>query len=588
MNETRPARRLAAILAADVAGYSRLMGADEAGTLDALKSCLSNSVVPLITGFGGRIFKTTGDGVLAEFASAVEAVECAVKMQRHLAERNHDQPAGRRIEFRVAINLGDVIVDRDDVFGDGVNIAARLQPFAEPGGICVTHAIYEQVVNKVEVPFAEMGLRKLKNIATPVRVFRVDWHSEGAAHADPAPTFIDDRPSIAVLPFDNLSEDRGLGLLADGLVEDLIAMLARIPGFFVISRGSAFAYRNMTPDVREVGRELGVRYVVQGSVRPSGGNVRATVQLADADTGLELWTQHFDADRAGTIDLQDKIAHAVAAELEPELMRAELRVIERRHPENLDTWSRFRKAVGAISIKGWNEESAAEAIDELRQLTRADPNFPLAHALLGILIAFAANMSLMPDTPELRAEGHAAAERAIELDPTGSEVLGYAGCALADLGEYQRGCDLLEQAIEIDPSNAQARVALGTAQTRLHQLDEGIENLRLGMRLSPRDVRIAFWGMFLADALLKAGRTEEALAEANLAARRDGRLYTARVVAARALMKLGRTHDARAALAEARRVRPHMTLAEVDKFFGLHSSDDLRPIWNSERIAAAR
>jgi adenylate cyclase len=581
MNEVRPERRLAAILAADVAGYSRLMSADEAGTLDALKSCLSDSVVPLMTGFGGRIFKTTGDGILVEFASAVEAVDCAVKMQRQLAKRNQDRPPERRIEFRVAINLGDVIVDGGDVFGDGVNIAARLQPFAEPGGICVTHALYEQVVNKVEVPFAEMGLRKLKNIATPVRVFRVDWHSAGAAQAEPAPPFIDDRPSIAVLPFDNLSEDRGLGLLADGLVEDVIAMLARIPGFFVISRGSAFAYRNMSPDVREVGRELGVRYVVQGSVRPSGANVRATAQLADADTGLELWTQHFDADRAGTIDLQDKIAHAIVIELEPELTRAELSSIQRLRPDNLDTWSRYRKAVGAISLKGWNEESAAEAIEELRQITRTDPDFPLAHALLGLLIAFAANMSLISDTPEVRKEAREASERAIELDPGGSEVVGYAGCAIADLGEDLRGCEMLERAIEIDPSNAQARVALGTAQARLHRLDEGIENLRLGMRLSPRDVRIAFWGMFLANALLNAGRLEEALAEASLAARRDGRLYTARLVAARTLVKLGRNDDARTALAEARRIRPNMTLAEVEKFFGAQATEDLKPLWQT-------
>jgi adenylate cyclase len=581
MNEVRPERRLAAILAADVAGYSRLMSADEAGTLDALKSCLSDSVVPLMTGFGGRIFKTTGDGILVEFASAVEAVDCAVKMQRQLAKRNQDRPPERRIEFRVAINLGDVIVDGGDVFGDGVNIAARLQPFAEPGGICVTHALYEQVVNKVEVPFAEMGLRKLKNIATPVRVFRVDWHSAGAAQAEPAPPFIDDRPSIAVLPFDNLSEDRGLGLLADGLVEDVIAMLARIPGFFVISRGSAFAYRNMSPDVREVGRELGVRYVVQGSVRPSGANVRATAQLADADTGLELWTQHFDADRAGTIDLQDKIAHAIVIELEPELTRAELSSIQRLRPDNLDTWSRYRKAVGAISLKGWNEESAAEAIEELRQITRTDPDFPLAHALLGLLIAFAANMSLISDTPEVRKEAREASERAIELDPGGSEVVGYAGCAIADLGEDLRGCEMLERAIEIDPSNAQARVALGTAQARLHRLEEGIENLRLGMRLSPRDVRIAFWGMFLANALLNAGRLEEALAEASLAARRDGRLYTARLVAARTLVKLGRNDDARMALAEALRIRPNMTLAEVEKFFGAQATEDLKPLWQA-------
>jgi len=491
-SETRPERKLAAILAADMAGYSRLMGTDETGTLDALKSCLTDAVVPLIASYGGRVFKTMGDGLLAEFSSAVEAMDCAVKLQHLLSDRNRENPAGKRIEFRIALNIGEVIVDGRDVFGDGVNIAARLQPFAEPGGICLTHAFYEQVVNKVDVTFAEMGLRKLKNIASPVRIFRVDWHSAGAASAEPAPTFIDDRPSVAVLPFDNLSDDRGLGLLADGLVEDLISMLARVPGFFIISRGSAFAYRNTTRDVREVGRELGVRYVVQGSVRAAGPNVRATAQLADADTGLELWTDHFDADRAGTIDLQDKIADAIVAQLEPELTRAELGVIQHKHPDNLDTWSRYRKAIGAISIKGWNEESTAEAIENLRHVVRTDPDFPLAHVLLALTIAFSANMSLISDSAAMGEEARKCAERAIELDPSGSEVVGYAGCAIADLGEDRRGAELLERAIEIDPSNAQARVALGAAQARLNEFDDGVKNMRLGMRLSPRDGRIAF------------------------------------------------------------------------------------------------
>jgi len=581
MNKSRPERKLAAILAADVAGYSRLMGADEAGTLEALKSCLADAIGPLIASHGGRVFKTTGDGLLAEFSSAVEAMDCAVSMQRLLAERSHDLPADKRIEFRAALNLGDVIVDGGDVFGDGVNIASRLQPFAEPGGICVTHAFYEQVVNKVDVAFAEMGLRKLKNIAAPVRIFRVNWHSAGAASAEPAPAFVDDRPSIAVLPFDNLSDDRALGLLADGLVEDLISMLARIPGFFVISRGSAFAYRHATPDVREVGRELGVRYVVQGSVRAAGRNVRATTQLADADTGLQLWTGSFDADRETTIDLQDQIAHSIVAQLEPELTRAELRVIQRRHPDNLDSWSRYRKALGAMSIKGWNEESAAEAIAELRHIVKSDPDFPLAPAVLALTIAFGANMSLIPDTPEIREEARKCAERAIEIDPSGSEVIGYAGCAIADLGENRRGCEFLEHAIEIDPSNAQARVALGAAQARLEDFDNAINNLRLGMRLSPRDGRIAFWGMILASALLAAGKNEEAIEEAAIASRRDSRLYASRVISAVALARLGRNDEARGALAEARRIRPAITLPEIEKFFGKSAVEDLAPVSNA-------
>jgi adenylate cyclase len=358
-------------------------------------------------------------------------------------------------------------------------------------------------------------------------------------------------------------------------------MLARIPGFFVISRGSAFAYRHTTPDVREVGRELGVRYVVQGSVRAAGPNVRATAQLADADTGLQLWTKSFDADRKTTIDLQDHIAHSIVAQLEPELTRAELRVIQRKHPGNLDTWSRYRKAMGAMSVKGWNEESAAEAIAELRHIVKSDPDFPLAPAVLALTIAFAANMSLIHDTPEIREEARKCAERAIEIDPSGSEVIGYAGCAIADLGEDRRGCAFLEHAIEVDPSNAQARVALGAAQARLKEFDDAIKNLRLGMRISPRDGRIAFWGMILASVLLAAGRNEEAVEEATLASRRDSRLYASRVISAVALARLGRVDEARGALAEARRIRPAITLPEIEKFFGKSAVADLAPVWNA-------
>ena len=580
MNDARPERRLAAILAADVVGYSRLMGADEAGTFGALKARLAETGEPLVKRFGGRIFKTTGDGVLVEFASAVQAVDCAVAVQRASAVREATIAPDRRLQFRIGINLGDVIADGDDVFGDGVNVAARLEPLAEPGGICVADAVYQQVAGKVSAAFADMGTRALKNIAAPIRVFRVDWQRTGDDHGS-APVLLDDRPSIAVLPFENLSGDHTVGLLADGLVEDVIALLARVPGFFVIARSSSFAYREQTLDVRQIGRELGVRYLVQVSIRASGTQVRVSVQLTEVDTGRHLWTRRFDATQSEMFDLQDTIAHDIMVELEPQLTRAELTVIKRRHPDNLDTWSRFRKALGGMSIKGWNEQSAAEAIEELRLTIRFDPNFPLAYAHLALLIAFGANMSMIPDTPEVRAEAKAAAERALALDPNGSEVVGFAGCAIADLGENLRGCDYLEHAIELDPSNAQARVALGAAQGRLQRFDAGVENMRLGIQRSPRNARLGFWEMLLADILTKAGRPEEAVAAAQAAFRRDASLYSARVVAAIALAKLGRTEEARGAIEEARRIRPTMSFPEIEKFFGKTCAANLAPLWKA-------
>jgi adenylate cyclase len=571
-----PTRRLAAILAADVAGYSRLMGADESGTLDALKRQLSDSVHPAIAAHSGRIFKTTGDGLLAEFASAVEAVLCAVEIQRALAERSADAPAGTRLDFRIGINLGDVIADGDDVFGDGVNVAARLEPLAEPGGICVSSAVYQQVTGKVDVAFVDMGARNLKNIAEPVRVFRIDLQRGAPAAGSLPPP--DDRPSIAVMPFENLSGDGELELVADGLVEDVIALLARVAGFFVVARSSSFAYREGHVDVRQIGRELGVRYVVQGSVRAAGSQVRINVQLLEADAARQLWTGRFDTDRSQTFDLQDNIAHAIIRELEPQLTRADLTVIKRQRPANLDAWSRFRMARGVMASKGWNEESAAEAIDQLRQTVKLAPDFALAHAYLALLIAFAAAMSMIEDTPAVRAEAKAYAERAIALDPNGSEVVGLAGCAIADLGEDVRGTGYLERAIELDPSNAQARVALGAAEVRLGRLDAGIENMRLGMQRSPRDGRLGFWSMMLAAALLKANRVEQALAEASAACRRDVSLYSAQVVAADALVRLDRRDEARQAVAEAKRIRPTLSPGEIEKFFGAEVAADLNPL----------
>jgi len=555
------------------------MGADETGTLGALKSCLSETVSPIVASHSGRIFKTIGDGLLAEFPSAIRAVECAVTLQRAVAARAAERRSEPRIEFRVGINLDDVIADGDDLFGDGVNVAARLEGIAEPGGICVSDAVYRQVAGKVDVAFVDLGSRVLKNIPSPVHVYRVDLDAKSNSAIGAAPQPADTRPSIAVLPFGNPAGDPALELLADNLVEDVVALLARVPGFFVIARSSSFAYRGQKLDVRQIGRELAVRYLVQGSVRAAGEQVRIAVELIEVDTGRQLWSHRFTVDRPQTSDLQDEIAHAIIAELEPQLTRAELTVIRRQRVDNLDTWSRFRDARAPITERGWNEETAAEVLQKLRETIAFDPNFSPAHAFFALLAAFAMNMSMVPDTPELRAEAKAAAERALSLDPNSSEVLGLAGCAIADLGEDKRGSTYLRRAIEIDPSNAQARVALGTAQGRLGHFDVAIENLELGIQRSPRDGRLGFWEMLFGFTLVNAGRVEEGLEKANDASLRDAGLYTSRVVAAIALAKLGRAEEARASLAEARRIRPNMPLSEIDKFFGADAMETLKPLW---------
>jgi TolB-like protein len=400
-----------------------------------------------------------------------------------------------------------------------------------------------------------------------------------AAATDTHPPMIADRPSIAVLPFENLSEDRALELIVNGLAEDVIALLARVPGFFVIARASSFLYARRPAEMRQVGAELGVRYVVTGSVRASAERVRITVQLVEAESGAQLWDGRYDVERGDTIQLQDEITRRIMIELEPALTKADFSVICRQRSESVDAWSLFRQANGAIAMRGWTEQTVAEARERLRQAIAADGNFALAHALLALVDAFGANLSLVEDAEAAATRARDEAERAVAIDPNASDVLGFAGCAFADIGEHERGVELLRRAVELDPSNAQAHVALGAALVRHGELDEGIKSLKFGMRSSPKDLRLTFWSMILAHALGCAGRTEEALAEASAASRRDGRLYGARVVAAWMLARMKRAEDARGALAEARRLRPSLSLDEIRRFFGERTVAELQPVW---------
>jgi adenylate cyclase len=347
----------------------------------------------------------------------------------------------------------------------------------------------------------------------------------------------------------------------------------------VIARSSSFAYRNRAQDVRRVGRELGVRYVVEGSIRASDKRARVSIQLVEAESGKQIWTERFEVELTETFDLQDEIAHQIIRELEPQLIQAELTLIQRQRPDNLDAWSRYRQALGAIALKGWNEEALAQTITHLRGAIALDPNFALAHAMVALLGAISANMSFAENRHAAYQQALRDAETAVALDPNASEVLGYAGCALSDIGEFARGREWLERAIEMDPSNAQAHVALGAAQVQTRELDAGIKTMQHGIRLSPRDARLPFWGMVLAVGLARADRLQEALAEASTSCRRDGGLYGARVTAAFILLRLGREPEARAALTEARRIRPALSVEEIQLSFGRHIARDLAAIW---------
>jgi len=579
-------RRLAAVLAMDVAGYSRLMGLDEEGTLARLKAVRKAIVDPTIASHRGRIVKTTGDGMLIEFASAVDAVRGAVEVQRVMAQQNASVPQDERIELRIGVHVGDIIFDDNDIFGDGVNIAARLEGIAEAGGVCISDDTHRQIRGKVDIVFDDMGPQALKNITEPMRAWRGQMNADASSAAPTKssetlqPPAIMDKPSIAVLPFTCFSEERQFKFLTEALSEDLITMLARIPGFIVIARQSAFAYQGRSVDSRQIGRELGVRYIIEGSLRPVGRQLRVGTQLIDATTGAQLWADRFDGQAEDVLELQDQIVRAIASRIEPELVRAEVALIRRRRDANPNAWSCFRQGAGLISLKGWSEETLTQATALLRQATTLDPDFALARAQLALFLSLGARLGLVADGAAAVTEARTEAERAVAIDHEASEVLGYAGCALAELGDVQRGTEILERAIENDPSNAQAWVALGTSLCFLDRMDAtGLEKLQHGMRLSPRDHRLGFWGAFYALALARHRRLTEAHEEVRAACRRDPQFYVARVVLALTAAGLGRKEEAVAALREARRLRPRLSLNEIELLLG-RGAALLAPLWS--------
>jgi adenylate cyclase len=376
-------RRLAAIMATDVVGYSRLIRADEEGTIVALQALRADLIDPKIAEHNGRIVKLMGDGMLVEFASVVDAVHAALETQQAVTEHNTDVPAGNRIELRIGINLGDVVIDGDDIQGDGINVAARLEGLAEPGGICISGMVYESVRDRIDVPFEDLGNQEAKNINRPVRVWR--WVAEGSAEVvfqqakEPLP--LPEKPSIAVLPFTNLSGDPEQEYLADGIAEDLITDLSKIRWFFVIARNSTFTYKGQAIEVRQVSHELGVRYVLEGSIRKSGDRVRISAQLIDATTGQNVWAERYDREVEDIFELQDEMTQTIVAAVEPELGAFERDRALRTPPQSLDAWKTYQR--GLWHLWSFTERDNTEALRLLRRARELDPNFAAAYAYEG-------------------------------------------------------------------------------------------------------------------------------------------------------------------------------------------------------------
>lgn len=556
-------RRLAAVLAADVVGYSRLMGADEAGTLARLKALRKDLIEPQIAGHRGRIVKFIGDGVLVEFASVVDAVQCAIAIQNGSAERNTATPAPQRIVLRIGIHLGDVIVENDDIYGDGVNLAARIETLAEPGGICLSQQAFDQVENKVDARFSYVGEQRVKNIAKAVRVHRVEVGTgvqprAGGEVADDSTTA---RPAIAVLPFANLSGDPEQEYFADGLSEELITALSHWRSFPVIARNSSFTYKGRAIKVQDVGRELGVRYLLEGSVRKAGMRVRITAQLIDAGRGHHLWAEKFDRQLEDIFDIQDEISRRIAATIAPELEQAELRKSVAKRTEDLTAWDFYVR--GMPHFYEETCEGNARARELFRRAIERDPGYVDAWARLGWTYLRDIGNGCTDDRDGALANGFGAARRALALDDASAVAHLCLGTAYVWSEQLELGLQEAKQALALDPSYAHAALALGNRLDLLGRTEEGIAEMEKGLQLSPRDPHRWLYMIYLARAQVSRGDYEAALQWARRAVQLRPDHPDAHYRLAVCLAHLDRRDEARAALEECERVRPGFVMGRA-------------------------
>jgi len=481
-------RRLAAILAADVAGYSRLMGVDEEGTHERLKALRRELLDPKIAEHHGRIVKTTGDGLLAEFPSAVDAVRCAVDVQQAMPERNAGAAADSRIELRIGINLGDVIVETDDLYGDGVNIAARIEALADAGGVFVSNTVHDQVRDRLPFVFEDLGEQQVKNITRPVRVYRV--RDAGAAKRQSAPAAavlpLPDKPSIAVLAFQNISGDPEQEYFADGMVEEIITALSRIRWLFVIARNSSFTYKGQAVDVKQVGRELGVRYVLEGSVRKAGGRVRITAQLIEAETDAHLWADRFDGSLDDIFELQDKVASSVAGVIEPALQAAEIRRSSERPTSDLTAYDLYLRAL-PVGMSG-EKNGYIEALDLLGRSIERDPHYGPSLALAAVCHTAMWVSGWTHDPDASRREGVERARQALRYGGDDACTLARAAYALGHIGEdIDAAIALVDRSLQINPSFAYGWQRSGWLRLWAGNPDLAISHLEAALRLNPRD-----------------------------------------------------------------------------------------------------
>ena len=559
-------RKVAAILAADVVGFSRLTGADEDGTLARLRDLRREHVDPTVAVHNGRVFKRTGDGLLVEFRSVMDAVRCAMQLQAAMPERNAGAPPERRIEFRIGVHLGEIVEEADgDLMGDGVNIAARLEGISEPNGVCVSGAAYDQVRDKLDCLVIDLGERDLKNIKRPIRAYQIAANDQQRASVGVvANRPVEDQPatarsSLAVLPFQNLGGDQETDYFADGIVEDIITALSRVRWLLVIARNSSFTYKGKSVDSRQVGRELGVRYLLQGSIRNAGQRVRITGQLVEASTGRHIWTDRFDGDLSDIFDLQDKITANVVVAVEPRLRMAEIERAQRKPTDNLDAYDLYLRSLPAINA--YTREGFMEAEGLLRRAIALDANYADAIAALAECLVRMTVNGWVEDKTASTAEACELAAKAVSIDPENASVLAVAAWAYSTLGvRFEQSLELANHALALHPNSVHIRSFCGWVFNYFGESLKAIEQFEEARRLSPVDPKSYFPMLGLAAAHFFAGHFDETV---NLTGRILAEVPThnvARRYRAAALGHLGRIDEARAVIADLLKAQPSSNL----------------------------
>jgi adenylate cyclase len=554
-------RKLAAIFAADVEGYSRLMGRDEVGTLRKLNE-YRVIIDRLIASYRGRIFTTAGDSVLADFASAVDAVQCAVAVQDAIAKENAGRPAGEQMRFRIGVHVGDIIVQGDNLFGDAVNVAARLEALAEPGGICVSGTVQDQIGTKLPVEFMDLGPQQVKNITQPIKAYRIrDETLPSAAPVVDSSLPLPDKPSIAVLPFANMSGDPEQEYFADGMVEEIITALSRIRWLFVIARNSSFTYKGQSVDVKQVGRELGVRYVLEGSVRKAGGRVRITGQLINATTGTHIWADRFDGSLVDVFDLQDQIATSVAGVIEPPLRQAEIERAQKR-PDSLDAYDLYLRALPFAYTS--MPEDAGKALGYLEQAIRLDADFAVVHAIIAWCHEQRYLRGGLDENAKAIALRHA--HLAIAMGGDDPTALAIAGLVIGFLEprEYDVAVSAFDRALTLSNSSALALGFSAVSRAWHGESTIAIEQAEQALRLSPLfDPLSKERHMAIAIAHFVAGRFEESASAASRAIQANPRFSPPYWMRCAALASLGRIDEAEAVTQVLLNVQPEFTIGSI-------------------------